>query len=64
MSKATTVKDVNGQKFVVEYANFLKKQGKIELPAWVDLVKTASHKELPPHNKDWFYIRAGKSLLK
>jgi len=57
MSKAATVKDVNGQKFVVEYANFLKKGGKIELPAWVDIVKTSVHKELQPFNKDWFYIR-------
>lgn len=60
MSKtAATVKDVNGQKFVVEYANFLKKTGKIELPAWVDIVKTAAFKEHSPYNKDWFYIRCG-----
>jgi small subunit ribosomal protein S19e len=45
------------EKFVIEYANFLKKTGKIELPAWVDIVKTAAFKEHSPYNKDWFYIR-------
>jgi small subunit ribosomal protein S19e len=33
-------------------------KGKIEVPAWVDLVKTASFKELAPYDPDWFYVRA------
>ena len=32
--------------------------GKLEVPAWVDIVKTASFKELAPYDPDWFYVRA------
>lgn len=32
--------------------------GKIEVPHWVDIVKTASYKELAPYDPDWFYVRA------
>jgi ribosomal protein S19E (S16A) len=28
----------------------------------VDVVKTAVRKELPPQDKDWYYIRAGGML--
>lgn len=33
--------------------------GKIEVPTWVDIVKTGSYKELAPYDPDWYYIRAG-----
>jgi ribosomal protein S19E (S16A) len=32
----------------------------MELPEWVDIVKTARFKELPPSDPDWYYIRAGR----
>ncbi|KAE8783902.1 40S ribosomal protein S19 [Hordeum vulgare] len=31
----------------------------MELPEWVDIVKTAMFKELPPTDPDWYYIRVG-----
>jgi len=31
--------------------------GKIELPVWVDIVKTATFKEQAPYDQDWFYTR-------
>ncbi|KAF8751026.1 hypothetical protein HU200_012257 [Digitaria exilis] len=31
----------------------------MELPEWVDIVKTARFKELPPYDPDWYYTRAG-----
>jgi ribosomal protein S19E (S16A) len=31
----------------------------IQLPNWVDIVKTATFKELAPYDPDWYYIRAG-----
>ncbi len=31
----------------------------IEIPSWVDLVKTATFKELAPYDANWYYIRAG-----
>mmetsp|Transcript_24001 Transcript_24001/g.57280 ORF Transcript_24001/g.57280 Transcript_24001/m.57280 type:complete len:146 (-) Transcript_24001:99-536(-) len=57
MSKGITVKDVNSHEFVTSYAAHLKKQGKIQLPELVDLMKTGPFKELAPYNEDWFYVR-------
>jgi small subunit ribosomal protein S19e len=57
---AVTVKDVDPHKFIKAYAAFLKRSGKLEIPKWVDLVKTASYKELAPYDPDWFYHRVGK----
>ena len=31
----------------------------IQLPTWVDVVKTATFKEMCPQDTDWYYIRAG-----
>jgi small subunit ribosomal protein S19e len=31
----------------------------IEVPSWVDIVKTATFKELAPYDPDWYYVRAG-----
>lgn len=61
---ATTVKDVSPAAFVKAYAEHLKRQGKVELPAWVDIVKTATHKELCPFDSDWYYIRAASIARK
>merc|ERR1712099_162165 len=51
------VKDVDQQEFVVAFAAFLKKSGKIKVPAWADQVKTAVFKQLSPYDQDWYYIR-------
>ncbi|ERS98511.1 40S ribosomal protein S19 [Sporothrix schenckii ATCC 58251] len=53
-----SVRDVDAQKFIVAYAAFLKRQGKLPIPGWVDTVKTGHAKELPPQDIDWFYVRA------
>jgi small subunit ribosomal protein S19e len=34
----------------------------IQLPSWVDIVKTAPFKELAPYDPDWYYVRAGRPL--
>lgn len=52
-----TVKDVPAAEFVNTYAAHLKRVGTIELPPWVDTIKTAPRKELAPYDQDWFYIR-------
>lgn len=57
---AVTVKDVPAASFVKTYAAHLKKTSKIQLPNWVDIVKTGTHKELAPYDPNWFYVRAGK----
>lgn len=53
-----SVRDVDAQKFIEAYAAFLKRQGKLPIPGWVDTVKTGHYKELPPQSMDWFYVRA------
>ncbi|EGG19646.1 40S ribosomal protein S19 [Cavenderia fasciculata] len=56
-SKSITVKDVAPNDFIAHYAKFLKKTGRVKVPKWVDIVKTAHFKELPPANPDWLYVR-------
>ncbi|ODV92249.1 hypothetical protein CANCADRAFT_84222 [Tortispora caseinolytica NRRL Y-17796] len=54
-----SVKDVPAQKFIEAYAEFLQRQGRLEVPGYVELVKTSSGNELPPQNAEkWFYMRA------
>jgi len=33
------------------------RSGKMKVPEWVDLVKTAKYKELAPYDEDWYYTR-------
>ena len=37
----TTLRDVSAANFIKAYAAHLKKGGKLQLPEWVDVVKTA-----------------------
>ncbi|KAB7494521.1 UNVERIFIED_CONTAM: hypothetical protein RMT77_003678 [Armadillidium vulgare] len=54
---SVSVKDVNQQIFTKSFAEFLKKSGKVKVPEWSDLVKTAKFKELAPYDEDWFFTR-------
>ncbi|KAH8193559.1 hypothetical protein TruAng_012275 [Truncatella angustata] len=56
MAGGINVRDVD--KFIEAYSSFLKRQGKLPIPGWVDTVKTGASRELPPQNIDWFYVRA------
>lgn len=52
-------RDVPAQDFINAYAKFLQRQGKLEVPGYVDLVKTSAGNELPPQEAEtWFYKRA------
>jgi len=62
--RGTCVKDVPAADFVRAYAAHLKREGKIEIPQWVDIVKTAPHKELAPVDEDWFYTRCASIARK
>jgi len=53
-----SVRDVEAPVFIKSYAAYLKRSGKMEMPQWVDIVKTGTFKELAPYNPDWYYIRA------
>jgi small subunit ribosomal protein S19e len=58
MGHGVTVKDVSAQAFVKAYSAYLKRTGRLEVPKWVDLVKTGTNRELAPYDADWFYVRA------
>jgi ribosomal protein S19E (S16A) len=51
---------LSAEEFITAYSSHLKRSGKLELPSWVDIVKTGSYKELAPYDPDWFYVRAGE----
>ncbi|KAJ9123285.1 hypothetical protein QFC22_001483 [Naganishia vaughanmartiniae] len=53
------VRDLSAEAFITAYAGHLKRSGKLEIPNWVDTVKTGSFKELAPYDPDWYYVRAG-----
>uniref|UniRef100_A0A061RE45 Small subunit ribosomal protein S19e n=1 Tax=Tetraselmis sp. GSL018 TaxID=582737 RepID=A0A061RE45_9CHLO len=58
MASSAKVRDVPAEKFIKAYAAHLKANDKLQVPTWVDLVKTAPHKELAPYDPDWYYVRA------
>ncbi|KAF8333439.1 ribosomal protein S19e-domain-containing protein [Cantharellus anzutake] len=51
------VRDISAAAFIHAYALHLKRSGKLEIPNWVDIVKTGHFKELAPTDPDWFYVR-------
>lgn len=52
-------RDVPAQDFINAYASFLQRQGKLEVPGYVDIVKTSAGNEMPPQDSEgWFYKRA------
>jgi small subunit ribosomal protein S19e len=52
--------DVPADKLIEEAAKELEK--KIEMPEWAFYVKTGPHKEHPPVQDNWWYIRAASIL--
>jgi len=59
-----TVKDVPTREFVTALSVHFKKSGKLELPAWHDIVKTSTARELAPQDPDWYYVRAASVARK
>jgi len=40
----------------------LKEMDSIKPPVWAAIVKTGAHRERPPHNSDWWYVRCASLL--
>jgi hypothetical protein len=59
-SLSNCVPSYSAEDFITAYSAHLKRSGKLEIPTWVDVVKTGPQKELAPYNPDWFYVRAGE----
>ena len=51
-------------KLIEKVAVYLKENKVIEPPQWAMFVKTGVHKERPPQDPDWWYIRAAAILRK
>lgn len=58
----TTVYDVPPDKFIRTLAEELKKRPEIKPPEWALFVKTGVHKENPPHDPDWWFVRTASLL--
>ncbi|KAL7719822.1 Small ribosomal subunit protein eS19 [Entamoeba marina] len=64
MHHYSSLKDVAAIDFIKAYAEHLKKSGKLEVPEWVDLVKTGMTKELAPLDPDWFFIHCAAAIAR
>jgi small subunit ribosomal protein S19e len=62
--KMTTPFDIEPNSFIARLAEKLKENDNIKPPEWAGYVKTGSHKEKLPVQKDWWYIRAAAVLRK
>jgi len=56
------VREAPAQLLIAALAKELKKE--IEKPDWVDYVKSGAHKERPPEQEDFWWIRAAAILRK
>mmetsp|Transcript_29848 Transcript_29848/g.75563 ORF Transcript_29848/g.75563 Transcript_29848/m.75563 type:complete len:145 (+) Transcript_29848:1157-1591(+) len=57
MANKKTVRNIPAGLFITVYADFLKKSGRIELPSWLNIVKTGINKSNAPENPNWFFYR-------
>jgi len=58
----TTVYDVPADKLVPLVATELKGRPELAPPAWAEFAKTGVHKEMPPEDPDWWFIRGAAVL--
>jgi small subunit ribosomal protein S19e len=58
----TTVYDVPADLLIRKVAEALKSRQEIKAPAWAAFAKTGVHKELPPEDPDWWYVRSAAVL--
>lgn len=58
----TTVYDIPADLLIPRVAEELKGLDAIEAPDWATFAKTGVHREAPPFQDDWWYIRAASVL--
>jgi small subunit ribosomal protein S19e len=58
----TTLYDVSATKLIELTAMKLKDDERFAPPEWAAWVKTGVHKEHPPQNDDWWYVRCAALL--
>lgn len=57
-----SVKEVPAQQFVEKLKEELKKSEKIKPPEWMKFAKSGPHRERPPLQQDFWYIRAASLM--
>jgi len=57
-----TIYDVPVNKLLEEVAKELQQMSDIQAPEWASYVKTGMHKERPPQQEDWWYMRCAAVL--
>ena len=60
----TTYHDVPADLLIADLAQRLSDHEVINAPEWADFVKTGTHREKPPEQSDWWYIRCAAVLRK
>ena len=58
----TTVFDIPANDLIAKAADEHKNESAIKAPEWSEYVKTGVHKQMPPENPDWWYIRSAAVL--
>jgi small subunit ribosomal protein S19e len=58
----TTVYDIPADMFIRQVAEELKNTPQIQPPDWAAVAKTGVHREMPPEDPDWWYVRAASVL--
>jgi len=56
--------EVPADLLIKRVAEKLKEYDQVKPPAWAYYAKTGVHKEKPPENPDWWYVRAASMLRK
>ncbi|MDW7731738.1 MAG: 30S ribosomal protein S19e [Methanolobus sp.] len=58
----TTAYDVPAAALISKVAGKLKENDNVNPPEWAAFVKTGAHKEMPPVDSEWWYIRCAAVL--
>jgi small subunit ribosomal protein S19e len=58
----TTVYDASADHLIRKAAEELRKHKEITPPAWAAFAKTGAHKEMPPEDPDWWFVRVAAVL--
>ncbi len=58
----SSVRDVEAGKFIEKLKEELKGVKEIQPPVWAKFVKSGAHKERPPEQQDFWFIRASSIL--
>lgn len=57
-----SIKDVSPSDLTHQLSKELKKRDEIQPPEWSHFTKTGAHKERPPDQPDWWYLRSASIL--